>query len=162
SYKCPNPECGISLRTPLRVPNGKAVACPKCGTRFIAEPSGPAPGAPAGATPAGGPPAAPPPPAPPPSPAPPPPPEPPAPAPAPHAAGVDSSDGTDSSQLRTRRPGPGSVELAPREATRPGRVRRGLARQARVETGAPGGEILHAPGGPLPARDSREEGAGAG
>ncbi len=39
SYKCPSPDCGVSLKTPIRVPSGKAVACPKCGVRFVAEPS---------------------------------------------------------------------------------------------------------------------------
>ncbi len=44
SYKCPSPDCGVSLKTPLRVQSGRAVACPKCGFRFVAEP-------PAGTTP---------------------------------------------------------------------------------------------------------------
>jgi serine/threonine protein kinase len=39
SYRCPNPDCGATLKTPLRAPEGKAVGCPKCGTRFVAEPS---------------------------------------------------------------------------------------------------------------------------
>jgi serine/threonine protein kinase len=39
SYRCPNPECGVALKTPLRVPSGKSVACPKCHTRFVAEPT---------------------------------------------------------------------------------------------------------------------------
>src|SRR5688500_12341922 len=38
-YRCPNPECGVALKTPLRVPSGKSVACPKCHTRFVAEPT---------------------------------------------------------------------------------------------------------------------------
>ncbi len=42
SYQCPNPTCGVTLRTPLRVPDGKSVACPKCGQRFVAEPPIPA------------------------------------------------------------------------------------------------------------------------
>src|SRR5438105_2224538 len=38
SYTCPNPECGVTLKTPNRVPPGKKVKCPKCGNQFIAEP----------------------------------------------------------------------------------------------------------------------------
>jgi eukaryotic-like serine/threonine-protein kinase len=38
-YRCPNPECGVALKTPLRVPSGRSVACPKCHTRFVAEPT---------------------------------------------------------------------------------------------------------------------------
>ena len=38
-YRCPNPECGAALKTPLRVPSGKSVSCPKCHTRFVAEPT---------------------------------------------------------------------------------------------------------------------------
>ena len=38
-YRCPNPDCGVALKTPLRVPSGKSVACPKCHTRFVAEPT---------------------------------------------------------------------------------------------------------------------------
>ncbi len=45
-YRCPNPECAVALKTPLRVPCGRSVACPKCHMRFIAEPSTLTPGAP--------------------------------------------------------------------------------------------------------------------
>ena len=38
-YRCPNPECLAALKTPLRVPSGKSVACPKCHVRFVAEPT---------------------------------------------------------------------------------------------------------------------------
>ena len=40
SYKCPSPNCGVALKTPMRAPGGKSVACPKCGVRFVAEPHG--------------------------------------------------------------------------------------------------------------------------
>ena len=43
SYVCPSPNCGASLKTPLRVPSGRAVTCPKCGFRFVA--GSPYPGA---------------------------------------------------------------------------------------------------------------------
>lgn len=38
SYKCTNPECGVTLKTPNRVAVGKSVKCPKCGKMFIPEP----------------------------------------------------------------------------------------------------------------------------
>ena len=38
-YRCPNPECRVVLKTPLRVRSGKSVACPKCHARFVAEPT---------------------------------------------------------------------------------------------------------------------------
>ena len=31
SYTCPNPDCGVTLKTPSPVPPGKKVKCPKCG-----------------------------------------------------------------------------------------------------------------------------------
>jgi hypothetical protein len=37
SYKCPNPECGATLKTANRVQVGKAVTCPKCKQKFVAE-----------------------------------------------------------------------------------------------------------------------------
>jgi hypothetical protein len=37
SYTCPNPECGVTLKTPARVQVGKAVKCPKCGKPFVPE-----------------------------------------------------------------------------------------------------------------------------
>jgi hypothetical protein len=37
SYTCPNPECGVTLKTPNRVPAGKSVKCPKCGKLFVPE-----------------------------------------------------------------------------------------------------------------------------
>ena len=48
SYTCPNPDCGVTLKTPNRVAPGKKVKCPKCGTPFApeaAEPPADAPGA---------------------------------------------------------------------------------------------------------------------
>jgi hypothetical protein len=44
SYTCPNPDCGVTLKTPNRVPTGKSVKCPKCGNPFVPEPAE-APGA---------------------------------------------------------------------------------------------------------------------
>src|SRR5947207_2017826 len=38
SYTCPNPDCGVTLKTPNPVPPGKAVKCPKCGNPFVPEP----------------------------------------------------------------------------------------------------------------------------
>lgn len=38
SYTCTNPECGVTLKTPNRVPVGKSVKCPKCGKMFVPEP----------------------------------------------------------------------------------------------------------------------------
>jgi cadmium resistance protein CadD (predicted permease) len=38
SYTCPNPECGVTLKTPNRVQTGKSVKCPKCGRMFVPEP----------------------------------------------------------------------------------------------------------------------------
>jgi len=38
SYTCPNPNCGVTLKTPNKVAPGKRVKCPKCGEQFIAEP----------------------------------------------------------------------------------------------------------------------------
>ncbi|QJW97980.1 hypothetical protein [Frigoriglobus tundricola] len=39
SYKCTNPECGVTLKTPNRVAVGKSVKCPKCGKMFVPEPA---------------------------------------------------------------------------------------------------------------------------
>jgi hypothetical protein len=52
SYTCPNPDCGVTLKTPNRVAVGKSVKCPKCGKPFVpetadAETSGAKPPAPA-------------------------------------------------------------------------------------------------------------------
>jgi hypothetical protein len=38
SYTCPNPDCGVTLKTPNRVATGKSVKCPKCGKPFVPEP----------------------------------------------------------------------------------------------------------------------------
>lgn len=38
SYTCPNPSCGVSLKTANQVAPGKKVKCPKCGDAFVAEP----------------------------------------------------------------------------------------------------------------------------
>ena len=38
SYTCPNPSCGVTLKTPNRVAPGKKVTCPKCREPFVAEP----------------------------------------------------------------------------------------------------------------------------
>jgi len=37
SYTCPNPDCGVTLKTPNRVAAGKSVKCPKCGKPFVPE-----------------------------------------------------------------------------------------------------------------------------
>jgi hypothetical protein len=37
SYKCTNPDCGVTLKTPNRVAVGKSVKCPKCSKMFIPE-----------------------------------------------------------------------------------------------------------------------------
>jgi hypothetical protein len=37
SYTCPNPECGVTLKTPSRVQVGKSVKCPKCSKPFVPE-----------------------------------------------------------------------------------------------------------------------------
>src|SRR5215218_104784 len=39
SYTCPNPECGVTLKSPTRVAVGKSVKCPKCGVPFVPEPT---------------------------------------------------------------------------------------------------------------------------
>jgi hypothetical protein len=38
SYTCPNPDCGVTLKTPNRVQPGKSVKCPKCSKLFVPEP----------------------------------------------------------------------------------------------------------------------------
>jgi hypothetical protein len=38
SYTCPNPSCGVTLKTANKVAPGKKVKCPKCGEAFVAEP----------------------------------------------------------------------------------------------------------------------------
>src|SRR5581483_6911570 len=38
SYTCPNPDCGVTLKTPNRVAAGKSVKCPKCNRPFVPEP----------------------------------------------------------------------------------------------------------------------------
>ena len=52
SYTCPNPDCGVTLKTPNPVPAGKRVKCPKCTQMFTPVPDGkpnpPAPAAGAG------------------------------------------------------------------------------------------------------------------
>ncbi|MDY3553349.1 protein kinase [Gemmata sp. JC717] len=40
SYRCPNPGCGVALKTPMRLRGGKVITCPRCGFRFVPEPSG--------------------------------------------------------------------------------------------------------------------------
>jgi hypothetical protein len=40
SYKCTNPDCGVTLKTPNRLAVGKSVKCPKCSKMFIPEPGG--------------------------------------------------------------------------------------------------------------------------
>jgi len=38
SYTCPNPKCGVTLKTPNAVPAGKRVKCPKCSQMFAPVP----------------------------------------------------------------------------------------------------------------------------
>lgn len=38
SYTCPNPACGVTMKTPKPVPPGKSVACPKCTEKFVPVP----------------------------------------------------------------------------------------------------------------------------
>ena len=40
SYTCPDPNCGVTLKTANRVAVGKSVNCPKCGSPFVPEPAG--------------------------------------------------------------------------------------------------------------------------
>src|ERR1700722_18985361 len=37
SYTCPNPDCGVTIKSPNRVPPGKSVKCPKCSKPFVPE-----------------------------------------------------------------------------------------------------------------------------
>jgi hypothetical protein len=37
SYICPNPDCGVTLKTPNRVQPGKSVKCPHCKKPFVPE-----------------------------------------------------------------------------------------------------------------------------
>jgi hypothetical protein len=46
SYTCPNPDCGVTLKTPARVQVGKSVKCPKCLRPFVPESGEAAPAAP--------------------------------------------------------------------------------------------------------------------
>lgn len=39
SYTCPNPACGVTMKTPKPVPPGKSVACPKCTEKFVPVPA---------------------------------------------------------------------------------------------------------------------------
>jgi len=39
AYTCPNPACGVTLKTANRVPPGKRVKCPKCERPFTPEPA---------------------------------------------------------------------------------------------------------------------------
>jgi hypothetical protein len=47
AYTCPNPDCGVTLKTPTPVPPGKKVKCPKCNNQFMPVPAEHAPAAPA-------------------------------------------------------------------------------------------------------------------
>src|SRR5882724_2040862 len=38
SYTCPNPDCGVTMKTANPVPPGKAVTCPKCKEKFVPVP----------------------------------------------------------------------------------------------------------------------------
>jgi hypothetical protein len=39
SYTCPNPDCGVTLKTPNAVAAGKSVNCPKCKKPFVPVPA---------------------------------------------------------------------------------------------------------------------------
>jgi hypothetical protein len=43
AYTCPNPSCGVTLKTANKVAPGKKVKCPKCNEAFVAEPEEAAP-----------------------------------------------------------------------------------------------------------------------
>jgi hypothetical protein len=47
SYTCPNPDCGVTLKTAAPIPAGKQVKCPKCSRMFVPVPDEGPPAAPA-------------------------------------------------------------------------------------------------------------------
>lgn len=51
SYTCPNPACGVTLKTANKLPPGKRVKCPKCNEQFVPEPEAPTPAAASAAAP---------------------------------------------------------------------------------------------------------------